>query len=120
MSGLSNAEALSDRERRRQRRHGRMREQPEDAVGRRRKLRVVVVHRVPARAVGERRLRRGRRPRRGSEHGGLVRASVKLGIDQVDLEERQAVGHHLRRARREGHAITSWSVIDKCTVPTKV
>ena len=46
---------LADRQRRGQRRHRRMRQQPEDAVGARRQLRVVPVERVAARAVEQRR-----------------------------------------------------------------
>ena len=49
---------LADGERGRQRRHGRMRQQPEDAVGARGELRIVPVERVAARAVEQRRRRR--------------------------------------------------------------
>jgi hypothetical protein len=59
-------EALAHGERRCEHRDGGMGQQPEDAVGRRRQLRVVVVHRVAACGVGERSLR-GRR-------GHLLRA----------------------------------------------
>ena len=50
--------ALADGERGRKRRHGRVRQQPEDAVGARRELRIVPVERVAARAVQQRRRRR--------------------------------------------------------------
>ena len=48
-----NAEPFAHRETRRERRNRRVRQQPEDAIGRRRKLRVIEIERVPCGAVYE-------------------------------------------------------------------
>ena len=58
--GARCAPALGDGQRRRERRHRGMRQQAERAIGRRRELRVVVVHRMAARRVEQRGMRRGR------------------------------------------------------------
>ena len=66
--------ALGHRQRRGQRRRRGMREQSERAVRRRRQLRVVVVERVRAARVGERRVRRGDDDRIAAEDRRLLRA----------------------------------------------
>ena len=55
-----------------QRRHGRVRQQPERPIGRRRQLRVVVVHGVAARRVEQRGVRGRRHEAAGAERGGLL------------------------------------------------
>ena len=57
-----------------------MRQQPEHAVGGRRQLRIVVVHRVAARGVRERRLRGRRRHQFRPEQGGFRTRSARLDV----------------------------------------
>ena len=66
--------ALADGKRGCKRRHGRMRQQPEDAIGARRQLRIVPVERVAARAVQQRRRRRAGTECRRTERRGLGEA----------------------------------------------
>ena len=90
------SELLPGGERRRERRHRRMRQEAEDPVRRARELRVVVIERVPRRRVCERREPRGSLHRVAPEHGGLrpARALSQLTADDAARLGRAAGQDH--------------------------
>ena len=103
------AEPFADREARRQRRNRRMRQQPEDAIGRRRELRVVEVQRVAGRAVDQRRRRGARATGFAAEDRRtvLARRSMRrmIGpqdgaasvVDPARMTPRPSIAHRLPR-----------------------
>ena len=93
-------EPFAERERRRQDRHRRVCQQPEHAIGRRGELGVVVVHRVTAGAVRQRRAR-GRRPHplRTEHRGagvGAIRSRLLVEALHV-LADNPAAAHRCAR-----------------------
>ncbi len=91
--------ALADGKRGCQRRHGRMRQQPEDAIGARRQLGIVPVERVAARAVQQGGRRRTGTERRGTERRGLGEAVrlVHVCAQNTGCVLHRARQHHAKR-----------------------
>ncbi len=79
------AQALGNRQRRSQGRDGRVSQQPVGAIGRRRQLRVVEVHRVAARPVDERRQRHRGHEGSGAEHRRFLPIGDALDVAANDL-----------------------------------